>query len=342
MQSILHLREESGTPGNWRILILLGGEGSISVRKTVKHSKTRTNQQNTAKAAPGGGDRKRQKKKRRGHLVDAILILAVLIGAGLLAYPGFSDWWNDLHQSRAIAGYVEQVADMSAEKNDQIWKEAQAYNKKLTGKSGDRFLLTDEEKAAYERTLNVTGTGIMGYVNIPKIGVSLPIYHGTDPAVLEIAVGHIEGSSLPVGGKGTHCVISGHRGLPSAKLFTDIDQLQEGDTFQLQVLSRTLTYEVDQIRIVLPDELSDLAIDPDKDYCTLVTCTPYGVNTHRLLVRGHRIDEAQTELTVSADAVQIEPRYVVPFLTLPILALIALWILLSSGRRAGSRKKRDE
>ena len=218
---------------------------------------------------------------------------------------------------------------MSAEKNDQIWKEAQAYNKKLIGKSGDRFLLTDAEKKEYNSILNVTGTGIMGYVNIPK----------TDPAVLEIAVGHIEGSSLPVGGKGTHCVISGHRGLPSAKLFTDIDQLQEGDTFQLQVLSRTLTYEVDQIRIVLPDELSDLAIDPDKDYCTLVTCTPYGVNTHRLLVRGHRIDEAQTELTVSADAVQIEPRYVVPFLTLPILALIALWILLFSGRRGKEEKE---
>ena len=260
--------------------------------------------------------------------------MAVLIGAGLLAYPGFSDWWNDLHQSRAIAGYVEQVANMSAEKNDQIWKEAQAYNKKLTGKSGDRFLLTDAEKKEYNSILNVTGTGIMGYVNIPKIGVS-----GTDPAVLEIAVGHIEGSSLPVGGKGTHCVISGHGGLPSAKLFTDIDQLQEGDTFQLQVLSRTLTYEVDQIRIVLPDELSDLAIDPDKDYCTLVTCTPYGINTHRLLVRGHRIDEAQTELTVSADAVQIEPRYVVPFLTLPILALIALWILLFSGRRGKEEKE---
>lgn len=342
MQSILHLPEESGTAGDRRFLILLGGEGSISVRKTVKHSKPRINQQNTAAVAPSGGDRKRQKKKRRGHLVDAILILAVLIGAGLLAYPGFSDWWNDLHQSRAIAGYVARVSDMSEESSSSMWEAAQIYNEKLLTKSGDRFILTDEEKELYNSILDVTGTGIMGYVNIPKIGVSLPIYHGTDPAVLEIAVGHIEGSSLPVGGKGTHCVISGHRGLPSAKLFTDIDQLQEGDTFQLQVLNRTLTYEVDQIRIVLPDELQDLAIDPEQDYCTLVTCTPYGVNTHRLLVRGHRIEEEQTELTVSADAVQIEPRYVVPFIALPILVLIALWILLSSGRRAGSRKKRDE
>lgn len=305
----------------------------------MKHRKPKTKQQNTAAAVPDGGGRKRPKKKRRGHLVDAILILAVLIGAGLLAYPGFSDWWNNLHQSRAIAGYVEQVADMSSETNDEMWKEAQAYNQKLLKKTGDRFVLTDAEKKEYDDVLDVTGTGIMGYVNIPKIGVSLPIYHGTDPAVLEVAVGHIEGSSLPVGGKGTHCVISGHRGLPSAKLFTDIDQLQEGDTFQLQVLSRTLTYEVDQIRIVLPDELSDLAIDPDKDYCTLVTCTPYGVNTHRLLVRGHRIEAEQTELMVSADAVQIEPRYVVPFLTLPVLAVIALWILLFSGRRGKEEKE---
>lgn len=249
----------------------------------------------------------------------------------MMAYPTFSDWWNDMHQSRAIAGYVEQVSDMSRQNSDALWSAARAYNEKLSKKSGDRFLLTDQEKAEYECTLNVTGTGIMGYVNIPKIGIELPVYHGTDPAVLEIAIGHIEGSSLPVGGKGTHCVISGHRGLPSAKLFTDLDQLQEGDTFQLQVLNRTLVYEVDQIRIVLPDELSDLAIDPDKDYCTLVTCTPYGVNTHRLLVRGHRMEASETELPVSADAVRIDPRYVVPVIALPVLLLALLWILLFTG-----------
>lgn len=281
-----------------------------------------------------------RRKKRGSRLINAVLVLIFLAGIALLAYPTFSDWWNDLHQSRAIAGYVEKVSDMSDEKNHAMWEAAQAYNKKLLAKSGDRFVLTDEEKEAYNKVLDVTGTGIMGYVNIPKIAVSLPIYHGTDPAVLEIAVGHIEGSSLPVGGKGTHCVISGHRGLPSAKLFTDIDQLKEGDTFQLQVLNRTLTYEVDQIRIVLPDQLEDLAIDPDKDYCTLVTCTPYGVNTHRLLVRGHRIREEQTDFMVSADAVRMEPRYVVPFIALPMLLLIVLWILFFSGRhqRAGKRK----
>ena len=283
-----------------------------------------------------------RRKKRGSRLGNAVLILIFLAGVGLLVYPTFSDWWNDLHQSRAIAGYVEKVSDMSDEKNRAMWEAAQAYNKKLLAKSGDRFALTYEEKEAYNKVLDVTGTGIMGYVNIPKIAVSLPIYHGTDPAVLEIAVGHIEGSSLPVGGKGTHCVISGHRGLPSAKLFTDIDQLKEGDTFQLQVLNRTLTYEVDQIRIVLPDQLEDLAIDPDKDYCTLVTCTPYGVNTHRLLVRGHRIREEQTDLMVSADAVRIEPRYAVPFIAIPLLVLVALWILLFSGHhRTGKKKDRE-
>ncbi|MDD6716820.1 MAG: class C sortase [Firmicutes bacterium] len=263
--------------------------------------------------------------------MDVLLAAVVVIGVVMMAYPTFSDWWNDMHQSRAIAGYVEQVSDMTRQNSDALWSAARAYNEKLSKKSGDRFLLTDEEKAEYERTLNVTGTGIMGYVNIPKIGIELPVYHGTDPAVLEIAIGHIEGSSLPVGGKGTHCVISGHRGLPSAKLFTDLDQLQEGDTFQLQVLNRTLVYEVDQIRIVLPDELSDLAIDPDKDYCTLVTCTPYGVNTHRLLVRGHRMEASETELPVSADAVRIDPRYVVPVIALPVLLLALLWILLFTG-----------
>ena len=201
-----------------------------------------------------------RRKKRGSRLGNAVLILIFLAGVGLLVYPTFSDWWNDLHQSRAIAGYVEKVSDMSDEKNRAMWEAAQAYNKKLLAKSGDRFALTYEEKEAYNKVLDVTGTGIMGYVNIPKIAVSLPIYHGTDPAVLEIAVGHIEGSSLPVGGKGTHCVISGHRGLPSAKLFTDIDRLNEGDTFQLQVLNRTLTYEVDQIRIVLPDQHPTVSI----------------------------------------------------------------------------------
>lgn len=200
-----------------------------------------------------------------------------------------------------------------------------------------RFNLTDEERAKYEKTLDVTGTGIMGYVEIPKISVSLPIYHGTDATVLQIAIGHIPGSSLPVGGQGTHCVISGHRGLPSARLFTDIDQLREGDLFMLNVLGKTLTYQVDQIRVVLPDELDDLAIDDGQDYCTLVTCTPYGVNTHRLLVRGHRVPN-QGAAVADGDMVQVSPAIVAAAITAVVLA-VALLVraVVRAGRRGDGR-----
>ena len=197
-------------------------KGSLCYR--IVNENTSPGQLNKKNAGKEGRHKASARRKKRGsRLVNAVLILIFLAGIALLAYPTFSDWWNDLHQSRAIAGYVEKVSDMSDKKNRAMWEAAQAYNQRLLAKSGDRFVLTDEEKEAYNKILDVTGTGIMGYVNIPKIAVSLPIYHGTDPAVLEIAVGHIEGSSMPVGGRGTHCVISGHRGLPSAKLFTDID-----------------------------------------------------------------------------------------------------------------------
>ncbi len=260
-----------------------------------------------------------------------------MVGLGLLAYPTVADWWNDMHQSRAIASYVEQVSDLSKEENEKLWKEAVAYNTALVDKE-NRYKPTEEEAEEYRRILDVTGTGIMGYINIPKINVNLPIYHGTDEGVLEIAIGHIEGTSLPVGGKGTHCVVSGHRGLPSAKLFTDIDKLVEGDTFNLQVLNYTLTYEVDQIRIVLPDELDDLAIDPLKDYCTLVTCTPYGVNTHRLLVRGHRVANVADEIAVTADAIKIEPTLVAPVIGGIIIIFLLLWMILSGLARRRKRK----
>ena len=220
------------------------------------------------------------------HWSTVLLLLILLAGAGLLGYPTFADWWNSFHQSRAIAGYSEQVSQIDDAEYEKMLKDAHAYNRELLKKGDGRFNMTDEERKVYDSLLDVTGTGIMGYVEIPKINVSLPIYHGTDETILQIAVGHIEGSSLPVGGEGTHCVISGHRGLPSAKLFTDLDQLQEGDIVQITVLDETLTYEIDQIRIVLPNELEDLAIDPKKDYLTMVTCTPYGINSHRMLVRG--------------------------------------------------------
>ena len=226
--------------------------------------------------------------KKKSSFVTAILIAALLAGALLLLYPTVSDYWNSFHQSRAIASYAEQVADLDDNTYDQIWADARAYNETLDN-STSRFVMTEEQKKIYEALLNIADNGVMGYIEIPKIKCNLPIYHGTDEAVLQIAIGHVQGSSLPAGGESTHCVLSGHRGLPSAKLFSDLDQLTEGDVFLLRVLDETLTYEVDQIRTVLPDELDDLAIEEGKEYCTLVTCTPYGINSHRLLVRGHRV-----------------------------------------------------
>ena len=276
-------------------------------------------------------------KKRIGSLVIDLIIAAVLIvGIGLMVYPTFSDWWNSMHQSQAIAGYVQRVADLTADEYRQMWEEAEDYNAGLNQKE-NRFLPTEEEDAYYRSILDVTETGIMGYVQIPSIHVNLPIYHGTDSAVLEIAIGHIEGSSLPVGGAGTHCVISGHTGLPSAKLFNDIDKLKTGDTFMLQVLDQTLTYEVDQIKVVWPDELGDLAIDPDADYCTLVTCTPYGINTQRLLVRGHRIANVPADGAVTADGLRIDPYYAVPFLLVALALVIAIRLAAAV---FGSRKRK--
>ncbi len=261
------------------------------------------------------------------------LFFIFLVGMGLILYPSVSDYWNSLHQSRAIASYAEQVAEMDKTVDEQLWKDAQAYNEFLLTKK-DRYIMDDDERETYNALLNVSGNGIIGYIEIPSIKCSLPIYHGTDAAVLQIAIGHIEGTSLPVGGAGTHSVLSGHRGLPSAKLFTDLDQLEAGDTFMLRILDETLTYEVDQILIVLPYEMDALKIDAEQDYCTLVTCTPYGINSHRLLVRGHRVENAEVAKTirVTADALQIDPVIVAPFLALPML-LVLLVVLLLPKRR---------
>lgn len=269
--------------------------------------------------------------KKMSYIPEILLVCALLIGIAIMLYPTISDWWNDMHQSQAIASYQQAVSDNSAEKNQEMWDAAVAYNSSLPRDNG-RFTLTDEEKEEYESLLDVTGTGIMGYVEIPKINVSLPIYHGTDAGILEIAVGHIPGSSLPVGGLGTHCVISGHRGLPSARLFTDIDQLNEGDLFTLNVLGQTLTYQVDQVRIVWPDELDDLAIDEGLDLCTLVTCTPYGVNDHRLLVRGHRVDNAALAV-IDGDAVQVSPAATGLVVTALVAAIGAVAVVVIRLRR---------
>ena len=268
------------------------------------------------------------------HLSTIILVLVFALGLCLLLYPSFSDYWNSFHQSRAIATYAEQVAQVDDDRYDALLAEAAAYNAALPG-TQNRWNPTDLELETYSGLLDVSGTGILGYIEIPKINCSLPIYHGVDEGVLQIAVGHIPGSSLPVGGEGTHCVLSGHRGLPSAKLFTNLDQLVVGDDFIIRVLDETLTYEVDQILIVDPDDLTALEIEPGKDFCTLVTCTPYGVNTHRLLVRGHRVENQEEARTVrvTADALQIEPLLVAPAVAAPMLLALLILLLVKTRRK---------
>ena len=273
-------------------------------------------------------------KKKLGNI---LLVLILAGGAAIMLYPTFSDYWNSFHQSRAIAGYSDAVSNLNAEEYERIWQEAVAYNQNMSGRSG-LVLLTNSEMEEYERQLNVGGNGVMGYIEIAKINVSLPIYHGTSEAVLQVATGHIESSSLPVGGASTHCIISGHRGLPSAKLFTDLDQMSEGDIFQLKILNETLTYEVDQIRIVLPSELDELGIVRDQDYCTLVTCTPYGINSHRLLIRGKRIANPQAAAHVTADAVQIDPVLVAPAAAAPMLLALTVWLIVNPGAKKKKKK----
>lgn len=296
-------------------------------------------------------------KAIRKHISTIILILVFLAGISLVLYPTVSDYWNSLHQSRAIAGYDSAVSKLDTSRYDEMLAEARAYNEAIRT-NPSRFTPTEEETAWYRSLLDVSGTGIMAYVEIPKLREKLPVYHGTDDAVLQIAVGHIEGSSLPVGGEGTHSVLSGHRGLPSAKLFTNLDELETGNIFLIHVLGEELTYEVDQILTVLPYETEALEIEEGKDYCTLVTCTPYGVNTHRLLVRGHRIETKEESVPVAGDAGMVSAasesweekalgflRKVTKLVPVPVIAagaalLLLIFLLASSGRRGGKRKDR--
>lgn len=256
-----------------------------------------------------------------------------------MLYPTISDYWNSKIQSHAIANYDQILNKMD---NSDCWRmmsSAKYYNKKIRNIHAP--LENYESVSGYENTLDVTGTGIMGYITIPKIRIELPIYHGTSSEVLNVAVGHLQGSSLPVGGNSTHSVISAHRGLPSAKLFSDLDQLSIGDTFKITVLNEILTYSVDKVTVVSPDETDALQIVPDKDYVTLVTCTPYGINTHRLLVRGIRIETAEkSAVRITADAIQIEPMLVAPAIAAPML--IILLIILIVGRLRKKHKKDGE
>lgn len=273
------------------------------------------------------------------NLSTIILILVFFVGLSVLLYPPLSNYYNSFHQSRSIAEYEEDLAKMTEKDYTAILERAQAYNQKLFTQPA-HYINGEPEGEEYRSILSVSSDGMIGYISIDKIGVQLPIYHGTSERILAAGAGHLEGSSFPIGGESTHAVLTGHRGLPSSKLFTDLDKIEVGDTFVVRVLDETLTYEVDQIRIVEPEETADLEIVEKKDYCTLVTCTPYGVNSHRLLVRGKRIENEQegTTLHVTADAIQVEPLLVAPLVAAPILLLLLIWLLISTRRKKSDRK----
>ena len=289
-----------------------------------------------------------QKKKHR--VSNLILVLILLAGVAIAGYPAFSDYWNSMHQTRAIAGYAERVAELTNDEYVTVWENALDYNRRLAA-NPNPWAMSDEDIDDYELQLNVDGTGNMGFISIPRIDVNLPVYHGTSEAVLQTSIGHIDGTSLPAGSVhpdeddydkvefASHSVLSGHRGLPSAKLFSDLDAMEVGDIFYLTVLDQTLTYQVDKITVILPEDSSELALFPGKDYCTLMTCTPYGINTHRLLVRGVRVenDKELIDVRVTADALKVEPLYVVPFIAGPVLLLMILWVILFAGKKKKSR-----
>lgn len=271
---------------------------------------------------------------KKGNFSNILLILIMIMGLSLLLYPSFSNYWNDLHQTKAIANYTSVISEMKEEDFSHLWESAADYNASLNLRS-NKYVLTEDQQARYANELNAAGNGVMGYIEIPDIDVFLPVYHGTSDVVLQVAIGHIDWSSLPSGGESTHCVVSGHRGLPSARLFTDLDKMQVGDVFMLNVLNEVLTYQVDQIKIVLPHETEDLLVVEGEDYCTLVTCTPYGINSHRMLVRGTRIENLEETKTirVTADAVRIEPILVAPVVAAPILLILLIILMLPKPKK---------
>ncbi len=274
-------------------------------------------------------------RKKSGLISTIFFTIVLLVGLSVMLYPTISNWWNSKVQSRAVANYEEVVADMDDSETEAMLERAYEYNRQLSVLPS-RFTDYDQVQG-YEDILNISGTGILGYISIPSIQIEIPIYHGTSEEVLNVAAGHLQGSTLPVGGINTHGVISAHRGLPSAKLFTDLDRLVVGDVFTINVLGNIYTYQVEEILIVLPHEMEKLSIVPGEDYITLMTCTPYGVNTHRLLLRSHRIEtEYVSNVKVTADATKVDPMLVVPLIAAPlVLILVIYWVF-------GSKKKRPQ
>ncbi len=270
----------------------------------------------------------------RKHATTIILVIILLVGLSVLLYPTISNWWNSKVQTRAVASYDEAVTNMTEADYSAYFEAADAYNAALAKIGSPSMLVNPDQLDGYWDTLDITGTGIMGYVTIEKINVELPIYHGTDSSVLSAGAGHLQGTSLPVGGETTHSVISAHRGLPSAKLFTNLDQMEVGDTFTVTVLDQILTYQVDLITIVLPTEMEGIYIEDGQDYCTLMTCTPYGINTHRLLVRGVRTETAETaHIRVTAEAYKVNTAMVALVIAIPLFIILIICLLVFSRKR---------
>ncbi len=301
------------------------------------------------------------RKKRKSGLSTILLIMLMLIGIGVMAYPSFSNWWNSMHSTRAIMSYSQTVAAADRTELDAMLAAAGSYNMELAAKE-NQYAMSDEEIELYNSLLDPGGNGLMAYVSIPALKQEIPVYHGTEESVLQTAVGHLTWTSLPVGGESTHSVLSGHRGLPRAKLFTDLDRLNIGDYFTVTVLDQTLAYQVDQILVVLPNETDELTIVQGEDYCTLLTCTPYGINTHRLLVRGRRTQLRETEPETAPEsepetvftlpegpaAWQDDPLWIrIPMIAIPVMFVLLLVLIIIAGNdlrkaKAYARRKKHE
>ncbi len=289
-------------------------------------------------------NKKKKTKKKKSGLTSTILLVAIfLIGLCVLLYPTVSDFWNEKRQSQAIMNYDELIVDLTPEDFTEYFRKAEEYNRKLKLISFP-FLGYSELDDEYYSTLDVNGNGMMGYITIEKIKIQLPIYHGTSDRVLNSAVGHLEGSSLPIGGESTHSVLSAHRGLPSAKLFTNLDKLVVGDIFTITILDKTFTYQVDQVLVVLPDKINELNVVNGEDYCTLVTCTPYGINTHRMLVRGTRIEniEEAKKVNIFTEAFQIDPLIVTPAVAIPMLGALLIFLMTKSSKEKKKNKAKNK
>ncbi|MGN1113793.1 MAG: class C sortase [Oscillospiraceae bacterium] len=279
--------------------------------------------------------RKKQKSKKLRVISDILTVLIILTGAVFLGYPTFSQWWNSMHMSRVVANYDNSVDEMSKANKKALREQASEYNKRLIQKA-DRFNFSAEDEKEYNSVLDVND-GVMAVLDIPKIDVKLPVYHGTGESVLQMGIGHLEGSSFPVGGKGTHAVLSGHRGLPNAELLSGLDRIELGDYFTIRVLGETLTYKVDNIETVLPDDLHLLEIDKDKDLCTIVTCTPYGINTHRLMIRGERVPNPQKAIPRGKGNSDRFPMWIVILIIAFLLILIIVFIRKRSKSKSGKQ-----